>query len=74
VVGGTKANQGRLQIRDDYDRWSATCSRNWTPFETRVACRSLDYQYGGSTVSPATFGLYPPGPSGRIDSVPMSEM
>jgi len=69
LVGGTKRSEGRLQVADS--GWKQVCASGFGEKEARAACRSMGYYYGGFLRNAADFGLYPPGPSGSLDSVAM---
>jgi len=73
LVGGPKANQGRLQTQNSY-YWGNTCSYNITENEARVACRTIDYRYGGVLRSGSDFGVFPPAPNGRVDFLPFNQV
>jgi len=75
LVGGTKPNQGRLQVSGigSSGGWKATCSQGFGEAEARVACREMGYLYGGFLRNVSDFGLYPPGLPGRLDSIPMAQ-
>jgi len=75
-VGGSKPNQGRLQIWSYVNAtsaWKATCSQGFTEAEARVACRGMSYLYGGMLRNASDFGLYPPGAPGKLDSIAMAQ-
>jgi len=74
VVGG-KANAGKLQVAGMGPGlgWKATCSQGFTELEARVACRDLGWHYGGIVRSANDYGAYPPGPSGRNDSIALAQ-
>jgi len=52
LVGGTTANQGRVEICYD-NQWGTVCGDAFTSIDARVVCRQLGYPTLGEVGIPA---------------------
>ncbi|XP_044754484.1 endoplasmin-like [Coccinella septempunctata] len=56
IVGGRIEQEGRVEVKTDYDNWEPICGDGWSILEAMVVCKTLNYGYANNAFQTDYFG------------------